>query len=276
MVEANGLAPWKNAGPMRLYCEKLGIVSSDDQDEDERAEREQWLEWGHVQEPVIADWYERTAGVRLQLGGHVTSVLHPWLWATLDRTIIGANKLVEIKNVGAPQLFSHWDVSSPDGVPRYVRAQVTVAMYVHGARETDVVASIGGRPPHVWTVFYDEELAEMLIAGAVRCWAMVTAMHPPPLDHTEASRAYLLAKYPCNADRVMLDATPEADAIAEEMIAVARQVSDGEKARKLGYARLLNLVGDADGIAGNGWKITWKTDKNGVRRPRFSGNGAEE
>ena len=29
IVEANGLAPWKGAGPMRLYCEKMGIASPD-------------------------------------------------------------------------------------------------------------------------------------------------------------------------------------------------------------------------------------------------------
>ena len=156
-----------------------------------------------------------------------------------------------------------------------MRAQVTAAMYVHGARECDVVASIGGRPPHVWTVAYDAELADLLIAGAVRFWAMVQAGTAPPLDHTEASRAYLLHRYPCNADRRMVDATPEADAVASERIEAARMAADGERTKKACDARLLALVGDADGIAGDGWKMTWKNGAGGVRRSRFSGKGGE-
>lgn len=262
---------------MRLYCEKLGIAPPDDADQDDerRADREEWLEWGHVQEPIIADWYEREQGVKLQLGGPVYSQEYPHFWATLDRTVIGAGRLVEIKNVGSPQLYRHWDTSSPDGVPLYVRAQATIAMAFHGAREAHVVAAIGGRPPHVWTVFYDPELAEMMIARAVAFWQLVTSHTPPPLDATPATRAYLLARYPANRERVMREATIEAEAIAVERIQVSGVASQSEARRRQLDAQLMSAVGDADGIAGAGWKYTWKIDKNGARRGRFTGKGEE-
>jgi putative phage-type endonuclease len=275
IVEACGLAPWAGAGPMRLYCEKLGITSADDEQERDD-DRESWLEWGHVMEPVIADWYERERGCKLLLGGPIYSTERPNFWATLDRVVIGANKLVEIKNVGSPQLYRHWDTSSPDGVPQYVRAQVTIAMAFHGARETDVVATIGGRPPHVWTVFYDAELADMMIARAVKFWAGVTSRTPPALDATPATRTYLLDKFPSNRERVLLEASAEAESLAMDRIgfAIARTKAD------LGLrgidARLMSHIGDSDGLQGNGWKMTWKLDKNGVRRTRFSGKGEED
>ena len=270
IVEANGLAPWKGAGPMRLYCEKMGIASPDDAEED--PEREEWLEWGHVQEPIIADWYERTYRVKLQLGGPVISIEEPKFWATLDRTIIGANKLGEIKNVGSPQLYSHWDVSSQDGVPRYVRAQVTIAMHFHGARETDVVAAIGGRPPHVWTVAYDAELAELLMKGAHRFWyEFVGQAIAPPLDATDATRAYLKHKYPANVDRRMVEINDEQiERIAASRDEAAIREKDAIATKRAGDAYLMDRCGDADGIFGLWGKFTWKADKNGKRVSRFT------
>lgn len=275
MVEANGLAPWEGAGLFRLWNEKMGIVSADDAEED-GDERAEWLEWGHIQESIIADWYERTRGVKLQLGGPVYSSEMPNFWATLDRTIIGANKLVEVKNVGSPRLYSHWDVSSPDGVPRYVRAQVTVAMRYHGARETDVVASIGGRPPHAWTVFYDAELSDLLYEGGIRFWQLVKDGTPPPLDASEATRAYLRHKYPANVDRVMREAEDEKVArLAIERYDAVTDCKRGEATKREIDAQLMAICGESDGIFGSWGKFTWKLNAKGVRTSRFTPSSGE-
>ena len=269
IVEACNLAPWDGAGPMRLFCEKTGVTSPDDAEEDE--DRAAWLEWGHIQEPIIADWYERTHGCQLQLGGPVYSREMPNFWATLDRTVIGANKLVEVKNVGSPKLYSHWDTGSADGIPRYVRAQVTVAMRYHGARETDVVASIGGRPPRVWTVFYDEELSDLLYAGGLRFWQMVVDGQAPPLDATDATRAYLKNKYPANIDRVMREVEDEqVHRIASSRAEAAETEKRAVATKKAADAFLMDRCGDADGIFGSWGKFTWKVNAAGVRSSRFT------
>lgn len=265
VVEACGLAPWKGAGPMRLYCEKVGIKPPDDAEED--GDRSEWLEWGHVQEPVIAEWYERSRGVTLDLGGVVRHGSLPF-WATLDR--VAPDRLVEVKNVGSPTLYRHWDTSSEDGVPTYVRAQVAVAMALHPLSVTDIVASIGGRPPHVWTIFHDEELATLLLDGARRFWSLVESRTPPPLDATPATRAYLLDKYPANRERVVRAATEDEQVIGQCRVEADRVLRDAKARSDTATARLLAAVGDADGIEGDGWKMTWKLDKNGVRRPRFT------
>jgi putative phage-type endonuclease len=268
IVEANGLAPWRGAGPMRLYCEKLGLKPPDDAEEHD--DEAQWLEWGHVQEPVIADWYERERGCKLMLGGQVQCTEHPFLWCTLDRKVIDAPRLIEVKNVGSPQLYRHWDTSSDDGVPQYVRAQVTVAMAFHGARECDVVASVGGRPPQVWRVFYDEELSELLIAGAVLFWGLVQRNEPPALDHTPASKEYLRARYPEQRDRVLLDADGETDLLGQRREEAARLELTHRREKDRLDAELLSRVGEHDGIQGTGWRMTWRADKHGVRRQRFT------
>ena len=273
IVEANGLAPWKGAGPMRLFCEKTGILSPDDEDEEDRDD--DWLEWGHLQEPVIAQWYEDKRGTPLMMGGRVEHSQWPHLWATLDRKVIGESRLVEIKNVGSPAMYRHWDTSSPEGIPDYVRAQVQVAMCFAGCLETDVVASIGGRPPHVWRVFQDSELSELLIAGALKFWQLVKDGTPPPLDATPASRVYLRAKYPRD-ERPMIEADEAAENIAGQRIDFGKDAKDAARHLAQADTLLMNACGDARGITGNGWKFTWKIDKNCVRRSRFTGMGVEE
>ena len=272
VVEACGLAPWKGSGPMRVYCEKLGIKPPDDAEE---IDDEDPRDWGHVMEPVIADWYARRRTVTLIRGAKQPSHDYPWLWATLDRKVTDMPLLVEIKNVGSPPFYRHWNVADQDGIPNYVRAQVTIAMRCTGIYETDIVACIGGRPPHVWTVAYDAELADMLIAGGLRLWNMVEARTPPPLDETPATRAYLDARYPQNVERRMIEASAEAEVWAAERIRATKVRHDAESIEKRATAHLLEAAGDADGIVGNGWRKTWKTDKNGSRRPRFTGSGEE-
>ena len=273
IVEANGLAPWRGAGPMRLFNEKLGIISADDSAEEELEDDEDYLNWGHVMEEVYAAEFEKRYGVKLQLGGPRYSTEMPNFWASLDRTIVGANEGVEIKNVGSPHFYRHWDTSSPDGVPNYVRAQCTMHMRFTGFGSWKVFAGIGGRPPHCWTVFYDSELSDLLFDGAKRFWQLVQDGTPPPIDATTESRAYLLHKYPANVDRRMIDATELAEEWAAKRIEAASEYARAKTIIDTASNELLALVGDADGVQGNGWKCTWKLDKNQKRRPRFTGKG---
>ena len=254
---------------MRLYVQK---TSTDV--EDEAVEPKPWLEWGHIQEPIILAWYERESGNKCIPGGHVPSHVHPWLWATLDAKVVGDTRIVEIKNVASNMAY-HWDAYDEGGVPRYVRAQVMIGMHCSGARLADVVASVGGRAPHTWTVAYDEELCALLLAEAARFWARVQARQAPALDATAATKEYLRRKYPSNVDRVIVDADGEAEkwGLARKLAARALNTARGQQ--EICDAELLALVGTNDGIQGDGWKMTWRTGKDGVRRQRFTDQGKE-
>lgn len=271
VVEACGLAPWEDAGPMRLFLEKTGARTADDGMFAEL--KSDHLEWGHVMEPVILDWYTRTTGYAVIPGGHVPHRSHSWLWASLDG--FAQDRNVEIKNV-ASNMAWHWDAYSEDGIPRYVRAQVAIGMACSGKGLTDVVACIGGRPPHIWTVAYDEELADLLIKTAYSFWGKVIAKLAPPLDATKATKEYLRGRFPGNEDRVILDASPDINELG-----VARaHAHDGEKrlasTKAEMDARLLEAIGEHSGVQGDGWRMTWKLDKNGVRKQRFTTQGGEE
>jgi predicted phage-related endonuclease len=264
LVEIAGLAPWSGAGPMRVYCEKMGIAT-DDEDDEERGET---LNWGHELEPVIAEWYARHTGSTLILGGRVDGP--PRMWATLDRKVVAESRIVEVKNVGSPALYRHWDASSPDGVPDYVRAQVTVAMGFMRVGECDVVASVGGRPPHVWRIFYDDELLCMLVAKGNDFLRLLDSHTPPPMDHTDACKTYLRATYPSNVDREIIEADDRLDEIGVARAIYAHGEKSNARARAQCDAELLAACRDHGGIAGSSWKMTWRVGQDGVRRSRFT------
>lgn len=259
---------------MRVYCEKLGLSSPDDADLDDSGSDH--LDWGHRQEPVIAQWYADTNRCELLPGGQIACSDYPFLWATLDRKVIGQPILVECKNVGSPHFYRHWNTSDPDGVPNYVRAQVTIALAFTCAGRCDVVASIGGRPPHIWTVWPDDKLACNLIGRALSFWTDAINRVPPPLDETDSTRAFLLSRYPENTDPRLVEASSIVDDMGRLRKKLSSRMSGDVRELQRIDNEILSSVGDCDGIRGDGWKMTWRTDKNGVRRSRFTATGEAE
>jgi predicted phage-related endonuclease len=267
-LSTRGMVPWKGASPMRVYCRKRGILP-------ESTESTAEQEWGHVQEAVLLGWYERDQGATVLPGGRITHPIEPWLWATLDARVLGGQRNVEAKNVG--RWMTHgWNDADDAGIPHHVRAQVVIGQACSGGRSTDVVASIGGMPPRIWRIEYDVELADMLIEAGRKFWTdHVLAEVPPELDDTSATRAYLDAKYPCEVTKETRDATPEEIELGNSLARVRQSASHAKTQSEVLYAQLLERVGDAGGLHCRDWKITWRTNKNGARVPRFTERGEE-
>lgn len=268
-LSAKGLVPWKGASPMRVYCRKRGIMP-------ELIEPTAEQDWGHIQEATILAWYERETKTTVLPGGRITHPIEPWLWATLDARVLGGTRIVEVKHVGR-WMAAGWNDSDAGGIPHHVRAQVVIGQACSGSTSTDVVASIGGMPPRIWRVAYDAELADMMIDAGRKFWTEhVLAEVPPELDDSSATRAYLDAKYPKERSPETRDATPEEIEIGD-MLLGSRQNVELEKARSgFLYAKLLERVGDGGGLHCQNWKITWKTNKSGVRTPRFTERGGDD
>jgi hypothetical protein len=100
---------------------------------------------------------------------------------------------------------------------------------------------------------------------------------PPTLDATDATRAYLLHKFPANRERVMLAADAKAEGLLRRRHEAATREKLNATAKREFDAELMAIIGDHDGIEGEFGRMTWKLDKNGVRRPRFTArSGGEE
>lgn len=268
VVEVAGLAPWEGAGPWRVYNAKTGVTTEDQADEDGT------LAWGHECEAFLRDWYCRSYSRHVVTSHPVVHPMHGWLWASPDGVDhpgqLGPTQYYEIKNVGS-FMAHHWDRSDDDGIPHYVRGQVTIGMYCAEVRDWTVIAAIGGLPPRIYHVDYDAELAEMLVETGRKFWVdHVCARMPPPVDASDACMAYMRAKWPRD-ERPTRESTLHEDSLAAERIGAHMLSQKAEETKKRTDALLLDALGPHKAIVGDGWKLTsWVDKKTGGRRTRFT------
>jgi putative phage-type endonuclease len=265
IVEVAGLAPWQGAGPWRVWNEKTGVTVAQEQPETpEQA-------WGHVMESCLRDWYAQQIGRPIARCARVMRTPDDFFWATPDGRD-DEGHFYEIKNVGA-FMAGHWDRADDDGIPHYVRGQVTIGMYCANVQHWTVIACIGGLPPRVYRVEYDEVLAERLIEIGRAFWDRVVAKEPPEVDGSDECRAYLSSKWPRDT-RPVRESTYDEDTIGMKRIEAAILVREQSALVKLADAQLLAACGDHKAIVGDGWKLSTFVDKKtGQRRTRFTVKG---
>ena len=163
--------------------------------------------------------------------------------------------------------------SWPEGVPEDYQAQVQWYLAITGAPRAVVAVMFGDFSQAEYTLEADPELQAALLQMGRAFWKRVLAHVPPPLDGSEAARAWLLAQYPPRPDRpqpVTFDA--EASGLVDlYRDAQARMQQQKAVADALG-ARIRDVIGDAPGGLTDTHRVTWvrsvarHTDLDGLRR----------
>lgn len=256
-----GVSPYRDSGPMSVFAEKVGAYLDLDEETSEAQEL------GHMIEPVLIKLYESRTGLHtFGGGGMVYHHAHPWAFATIDTKIIGLSAVVECKLVGAG-MAKGWDLYDDGGVPHHVRAQAAWQMGCGGYDECHVAALIMGTRFRVWKLQRDRELEDRLFALGERFWRMVEARQPPPLDESDACKAYLEARYPSPPEDVGIVGHEPEDAIVRARI----EASAAEKRAATDKKRLDNMLREHLGQHGasmmvtDAGKVTWRVRKDGKR-----------
>lgn len=265
-----GLSPY--ARPLDVWLVKRGLAEVPETDA---------MRLGTALEPVVADLYAREYvghGERIATpaevwpeseGGTLRHSEEPWIIATPDRVVFsyadgipGAYdaRLVEIKTV-SHRSAHHWG-EAHDDVPPWYRAQVEWQMLVTGVEACDLVALIGGAELRVYRLTRDEELAAMLVDVARAFWRHVVEGTEPPIDGSESWRAYLEQRFR-GGRGALLAATRAADEIAERLADARDRRVAAERDEELAANEMRALIGDADGVQGEGWRATWRTGAKG-------------
>lgn len=243
-----------HGGPIDLYLRKMGLATF-------AATPAQ--EMGNFLEQGVADWYAYKTGSTLD---HCTTLRHPefpWMIATPDRWVNGRDRALQIKMVG-PWMAHHW-TDADDGIPDYVRVQVTHEMDVAGIRLMDVCAVIGGTDPHIYQIEYDPELAASIRTIVKRFWFdHVLPAIPPTVDGSPSANELLKALYPYHRT-AMVDATDEAEEWALRLRAARAGIDRHTASETIAEQKLKEIIGAAEGMAGSDWTITWRA--NAKARP---------
>ena len=239
-----GLNPYKT--PYQLWAEKLGKYTPEPVGP--AAIR------GILLENAVAEFYEMETGHELRRSNGIVRLKEmPWAMASLDRTIVGEEGLVEIKTSTSPRWSLH-------PVPPEVVAQVQWQMFVTGAPWCDIAVLLGGLVFRIERVEASVEMQTDLYRKAVEFRNLLATDTAPPLWGEDSDA--LASVTPWNG----LEEWAQADAGLDR---VAQIYAEKQYESKLLDQELQNLaislkeaIGVKAGVAGSGWSATWKQNKS--------------
>jgi putative phage-type endonuclease len=175
-----GLSPFKTE--LELYHEKRGTLDLVDFSDNEPVEA------GNVLEDGIAELAERRMsrawGRTVKLRRSNRTIIKPqWPWLTIhiDRDVVGEDRGVECKNVGA-RAARDWGKEGTDDIPTYYLPQVHTYMLVMNYPVWTVAAYFGGAEMRLYEIERSALWDELIIDRTKEFWQRVVDGHPPQLD----------------------------------------------------------------------------------------------
>ena len=243
----NGTSPYKTA--YRLWAELTGQVG--EQEVGAAAQR------GQLLEQAVADYYTAETGKKLRKSNGIVRLKEfPWAMASLDRTIIGdTTGLVEIKT----STSSRWQLYPVP--PEYVD-QVQWQMFITGAEYCDVAVLLSGLVFRIERVEADPVYQTQLFDKAVLFRELVQSKTPPPLTGNDSDT---LAEVKPQSSNTYAVADPQLDHIARLYIEAKAEAEAADAALKEMAIAIKEAIADGEGVKGQGWLATWKTNKSSVK-----------
>ena len=227
--------------PLDIWLDKVeGVERPDTAD----------LRRGRVLESAVAQLYEAETGAALSECGTIRCARSSVLLATPDRMArtdaLGEYPL-ELKTVRGAMRHRYGE-SGTDEVPPQYLVQVAVQMACTGCEVAELAALIGGEELRIYKFTRDIELAAGIIEGVERWWRdYVVTRTPPPVDGSTAW-AERLASLPRRG--VVVAATQEMREAAERLREAKRLAKHADRLERTARSRLLELMGDAEGVDG--------------------------
>lgn len=272
-----GLNPF--SGPLEVYLAKT---------EGRAFEGNFHTERGTFLEDGAARWWAHRNGATMREVGTIQHPDAPIVMCTPDRLAKlpdGSELDVSVK-VPSRRSEEHWGENGTDDVPEQYLVQLQWELFIlaklEGITRGVIVAPFDDLA--AYPVAADLELQGMLVSAAEKFWMdHVEKRVPPPVDGSDFSSEWLQKRFP-RVTRDVVQAPSEAETIAREL-ARTKAAFRGLCARKDELEnQLCELIGEAQGIEGRGWRATWTevgesavkaTVRKAYRRLNFTAKGLE-
>ena len=266
-----GLSKWMT--PFEAYLELIGETPPK---KENRA-----MQKGSALEPVVAGWVEEDMGpARLE---PCPSLVHPcgWAIATPDRLIVepdgSCSGVVEIKcrNPRAAKEYGQegTDEIQPTDLVQVVWQHIILASIgIHGEgalknwmpRTSFLAANFGDDDYSLFPVQIDDafkKLEAVVWQRAEKFWQdHVEPRRPPPVDGSDACRAYIERQYTKTSGKLRI-ATQEEAELARHIRGLSAEIEAKKDALDKARNELRLKIADADGLEGDGIKATYKWQK---------------
>lgn len=249
-----GMSKWKS--PFQLWLEKTGQVEPEDISDKE------CVYWGNMLEQAVADRFSELTGKKVRRQGMLQDEDFPFMFANVDRWVIGENAGLECKTTNA---FNK-DEWEGDNIPDAYYCQCQWYMMITGADKWYIACLIGGNS-FVWKeVPRNEETITALRDAAILFWMKVEDKQMPEVDGSKNCSEALLRNFPGGQmDEVML---PDDTADFANLLEMKKLYKDLEKQIKEQENKIKKALGDNEVARTTNYKITWKTQGCGGKFDR--------
>lgn len=241
-------------GPTAVYLDKKGEAVV------EETER---MRWGRRLEEAIIGGFSEKLNLSVELADPYTLVLspsEPLLACSLDARVLPDGPPVDAKNIRFLDL-SLWGEEGTDQVPDEYGIQMQVQMDCLGQREAYLAALFSGQTLRVYHFHADPDIAGTVKEASRDFWRryVETDTLPPP-DGSLAYSEHLTKRLRQTSEMIV-----EADETSTEWARVLRSArADAKEIKKVIEEAEQNLkerIGEAAGVKGPGFRITWKASK---------------
>jgi putative phage-type endonuclease len=227
------------------------------------------MDRGIYLEDGIAQWYasRQLKPVTLTSPG-ITKHPHRNHMCTPDRLVHDGETTPFLLSVKCPWRGGpDWGEDGTDKVPLSYYLQLQWEMYVCGAAELiepppfgDLAATIFG-DLRTYRIKGDIDVVEGLVEKADKFWRdHVLTKTPPPPNATDSYTSYLARRFPTSIESLR-PANAEVERLAREYKVASLAKTAAETAMSESSNMLRALIGDSEGFAGDGFKITWRSGK---------------
>lgn len=266
-----GQNPYKTA--FELWHEKM---SNDEREFDEAAVERMY--WGIELENLVAQRYAKDTGTKVQrINKMMKHPKCPIALANIDRAVVsngsrvrwdekekrllGADKLLEVKTAHALASNSEdWGEAGTDEVPINYWYQCMWYMGITGVHACDLAVLFGGQRFKVYSIEYDDEIFNALLARASEWWSkhILTGIAPDPNDEAEAKLKWSKSE----AGKELIAGTDIAG-LVYQLKDVNSKIATLEDEKKAIRDKLVPQLADAEIITHQGEKIaTYKSNKD--------------
>lgn len=257
-----GLHPYKSA--FDVFVDKTTTVT----DAEDVAPSEA-AELGRELEPVVINRYRKRTGHEVTSPGpYIVYPAEPWRRGSLDGVAIpagGKRRVVEAKTAGFSQ-EERWGEEGTDQVPPEYLLQVAWYMSLADVEEADIaVLLLASRAFKVFTVKRDLELEQKIVNVGREFWEKhVLPGIPPDIDGSKAAKTYLAARYPRHHTDALLPPSVESNEWAERLKLADVALAKASDIYVAAENHLKAIIGEAAGIQGPDYRITWKASRDSV------------
>lgn len=251
-----GISPWKT--PLKLWKEKRGELP----DEDIRAEP--LVYWGNRLEPVVADEYVIRTNRRLRGGQFFRRKDRPWMICNVDRMVIGAKIILEIKTVNQFAFNAkEWGDDGSNVVPVEYYAQAQHNLFVTRRDQCDMPILIGGNDYRCYIIPRDQRWIERYVPISDNFWhSLQNGIKPMAIDCSD-----LIMEFPrCEVGKTV-EANMKAFRAYQRLMRARDRIDKQNKISDRAKFEMQAFMADAETLTFNGATLaTWKNSGDKGRR----------